>query len=128
MGPIGKTTWIVASGKIPSTRVQPAGRIPRSTARDRDGVLVVNTGDTAANVDVTFLFSASAPAGPYHLAVPPHSVHYYEFGQLAVSAPLEAGSHFCAVLTSDNPIVVQHVQHGSHGEPGETVSALAYSA
>lgn len=129
MRPIGETTWVVTAGRIPSGYTQPPGRIPRSSEpRGRDGVVVLNTGDDAANVEVTLFFSAGEPTGPHQFAVPAASMRYHEFSDLSGAAPLPAGTQFCAVLVSDNPIVVQHLHHGARSDAGETVSALAYPA
>ena len=128
MRSIGETTWVVTAGRVYSERGQPPGRIPRSAElRDRDGVVVLNTGDDVAKVDVTLFFSTGDPGGPWRFAVPARSMRYQEFARLTGMPVMPAGTEFCAVLISDNPIVVQHVHHSARTDAGHTLSTLAYS-
>lgn len=127
MDAIGTTTWVVAAARVPVEQHQQAGRLPRRPDHHgRDRACVLNTGTQDAQVTITLFFAERAPIGPYPTVVAAQTMHYVNFATLAGSAPIPTGVDFCAVFTSNRPIVVQHVQRDVHDDNVTTVSSMAY--
>ena len=129
MDAIGATTWVIAAARVPSQSFQEAGRLPRrADHHGHDRACVLNTGRGNVDVAISLFFDGRPSVGPFHLSVPAQSMRYIDFAQLSGPAPAPVGVDFCAVLTSGEPVVVQHVQRDVHGDSVTTVSSPAFAA
>jgi autotransporter-associated beta strand protein len=82
-------------------------------------VLIANPGGTAANVTVTFLLEGGAPITKT-FSIPPTSRFNVATGE-GTNVPEVANQRFGAVLTSDQPIVVERAMYANAG--GQTWAA-----
>ena len=63
---IGKKTWVIAEGYIPSWSNGPE---PQFTSHET--ACILNAGNTPANIEITIFFADKEPVGPYKVTVPP---------------------------------------------------------
>jgi hypothetical protein len=105
--PIGKTKWAIAEGYIP-----PHSNGPAPTMISHETACILNAGTEEAHVELTIYFADRAPAGPYHITVPPERTSHVRFNDLTDPEPIPTGKDYASVLLSDVPIVVQHTRLG----------------
>lgn len=90
MTSIGHNTWVLPEG---------------SPGAD---VLVLNTGDADAHLQVTCYFADRDPVGPYRVDVPARRTRQIRFDDLTDPEPVPRDLAYSSVVTSDRPVVVQH--------------------
>jgi len=117
---IGATTWVVADGYIPPQSTGPA---PAMTSHD--SVCLLNAGSANADVEIVVYFTDREPAGPYLLHVPAQRAHHQRVNDLSDPA-VPVGVDYSLVLTSSEPIVVQHTRLDSRQAANALMSTIAY--
>jgi autotransporter-associated beta strand protein len=95
------------------------GRSGGGDAAYQTYILIANPGATAANVTITFLLEGGAPVTKT-FDVPPASRFNVQTGE-GTSVPEVANKRFGAVITSDQPIVVERAMYSNAG--GQTWAA-----
>lgn len=120
---IGATTWVVADGYIPPQSTGPA---PAMTSHD--SVCLLNPGQADAVVELLVYFTDRAPAGPYVMNVASQRAHHQRINDLHDPEPIPAGVDYSMVLTSSQPIVVQHTRLDSRQAANALMSTIAYAA
>jgi hypothetical protein len=120
MGGVGQRTWVIPEGFLPP-RGAPRGRALES----HEAACVLNTGDTAAHLEVTVYFRERDPAGPYRLTVPPRRTLHLRFDD---PEPVPRGIDFASVVGSDVPVVVQHTRLDAREGGGALMTSLAWAA
>lgn len=120
---IGATTWVVADGYIPPESTGPA---PAMTSHD--SVCVLNAGACEAIVELVVYFTDRNPVGPYVLAVGSQRAYHQRINDLHDPEPIPAGVDYSMVLTSSEPIVVQHTRLDSRQAANALMSTIAYAA
>jgi hypothetical protein len=120
---IGRTTWVIAEGWIPSDSTGPA---PQMTSHET--ACLLNTGDAEAHVEITVFFGHRDPAGPYRVTVPPRRTLHQRFNELDDPEPIPRDTDYASVISSDVPIVVQHTRLDSRQDANAVMTTIAYAA
>ncbi len=118
---LGRTTWVIAEGYIPSGSTGPE---PEMVSHET--ACLLNTGDEDAHVEITLYFPDREPVGPYRVTVPARRTVHQRFNDLTDPAPVPLGSEYASVLTSDVPVVVQHTRLDSRQAENTVLSTVAY--
>jgi len=118
---VGATTWVIADGYIPPESTGPA---PAMTSHD--SVCLLNAGANDAVVEVVVYFTDREPVGPYVLHVPRRRAHHQRINDLSEPSVIPVGVDYSLVLTSSEPIVVQHTRLDSRQAANALMSTIAY--
>ncbi|HEY9474050.1 MAG TPA: sensory rhodopsin transducer [Mycobacteriales bacterium] len=118
---MGRTTWVIAEGRIPAESHGPA---PAMTGHET--VCMLNTGDRDAHVRITVYFTDREPAGPYPVTVPARRTVHQRFNDLTDPEPVPRDTDYASVIDSDVPIVVQHTRLDSRQAENALLSTIAY--
>ena len=119
---IGKTTWAIAEGWIPSESNGPA---PQMTSHET--ACILNAGDVDAHVEITIYFKDRDPAGPYRVTVPAGRTLHQRFNELEDPEPVPRDTDYASVIRSDVPIVVQHTRLDSRQAENALLSTIAFA-
>jgi hypothetical protein len=120
---IGRKTWAIAEGYIPSSSTGPAPALS-----SHETACILNSNDRDARVEITVYFSARGPAGPYRLTVPARRTAHVRFNDLEDPEAIPRDTDFASVIRSDIPIVVQHTRLDSRQAELALLSTLAFPA
>ncbi|SNR24249.1 sensory rhodopsin transducer [Actinomadura mexicana] len=120
---LGSHTWVVADGYIP-----PYGSGPEPEMTSHDSICMLNAGETEARVEVQVYFTDREPAGPFVLAIPARRAFHQRINDLDTPERIPLGTDYCLVVTSDEPIVVQHTRLDSRQEANALMSTIAFPA
>ncbi len=120
---IGAMTWVVADGFIPPQSTGPA---PAMTSHD--SVCLLNAGPVDAVVEIVIYFTDRPPAGPYVLRVGSQRAHHQRINDLRDPEPVPIGVDYSLVLSSNEPIVVQHTRLDSRQAANALMSTIAYAS
>jgi hypothetical protein len=120
--PIGRTTWVIPEGYIPSE-----SHGPQPAMVSHETACLLNTGDHDANVRLTIYFADRDPCGPYLLVVPARRTLHLRFNDLNDPAPVPRDTDYSSVFQSDEPIIVQHTRLDSRQAEEALLSTIAYS-
>jgi len=120
--PIGRTTWVIPEGYIPSE-----SHGPQPAMVSHETACLLNTGDHDANVRLTIYFADRDPCGPYLLVVPAQRTLHLRFNDLDDPAPVPRDTDYSSVFQSDEPIIVQHTRLDSRQAEEALLSTIAYS-
>jgi hypothetical protein len=118
---IGHRSWAIAEGYIPgdSLNDDPAF-ISHETA------CILNAGERDAQVEITIYFADREPVGPYRVSVPARRTLHLRFNDLEDPEPVPRDTDYASVITSDEPIVVQHTRLDSRHPNVALMSAMAH--
>jgi hypothetical protein len=121
--PIGRTTWAIAEGYIPS----------QSTGQSRafeshETACLLNAGAVPANVRITVFFANRDPVGPYRVTVPARRTLHLRFNELHDPQTIPRDTDYASLIESDQPIVVQHTRLDSRQSALALISTVAYAA
>ena len=122
MQPIGKMTWVIAEGYIPSW-----SNGPEHEMLSHETACMVNTGDRDAHVRITIFFKDREPAGPYNLTVPARRTLHQRFNDLFYPEIIPRNTDYASVIESDVPIVVQHTRLDSRQAENALMTTIAFS-
>lgn len=122
MHPIGRRTWAIAEGYIPSKSTGPA---PQMTSHET--ACLLNTGDRDAHVELTIFYRDREPVGPYKVTVPARRTLHLLFNDLKDPEPIPRDTDYASVIQSDEPIVVQHTRLDSRQAENALLSTMAFS-
>ena len=123
MPDIGRTTWVIAEGHIPSRSIGPA---PQMSSHETASIL--NAGDADATVEITLYFSDREPVGPYTVEVPARRTQHLRFNQLDDPEPVPRDTDYSSVFVSDVPVVIQHTRLDSRQAELALLSTVAFPA
>ena len=120
--PIGKLTWAIAEGYIPSW-----SHGPEPQMKSHETACILNAGNQDAHVEITIFFSDREAAGPYKIMVPARRTKHVRFNDLKDPQPIPLDTDFSSVLVSDVPVVIQHTRLDSRQAENALLSTIAYS-
>jgi hypothetical protein len=121
MAQIGKTTWVIPEGYIPSDSVsKDPALLSHETA------CILNAGDGDAQVQFMIYFTDREPVGPYTMTVPARRTAHVRFNDLKDPEPVPLDTDYACVVTSDVPIVVQHTRLDSRMAEISLMTTMAY--
>ena len=118
---LGKTLWAIAEGYIPEGSTGPE---PEMTSHET--LCILNTGSADAHLDVHLYFADRDPIGPYRHTVPARRTLHLRLNALKDPA-VPRGTDFASVVSSDQPVVVQHSRLDSRQPPHALLTTVAYS-
>lgn len=121
-GPIGRTTWAIAEGYIPSGSTGPAG-----TMTSHETACILNPGDADANVRIWVYFADREPVGPYRVTVAARRTLHLRFNDLDDPEPVPRDTDYASVIRSDQPIVVQHTRLDSRQAENALLTTIAFA-
>ncbi|HVV17244.1 MAG TPA: sensory rhodopsin transducer [Polyangia bacterium] len=124
METIGRRSWAIAEGYIPSRSDAPPGR--ERALESHETACLLNGGDAPAHVRIMIYFSDRQPAGPYEVTVPPQRTLHLRFNDLRAPEPVPRDKDYASILTSDVPIVVQHTRLDSRQAALSLLSTIAF--
>ena len=121
--PLGAHRWVVGDGFIPPTSTGPA---PAMTSHE--SLCMLNANAEPARLELTFYFTDREPAGPFRLTIAPERALHQRINDLDDPEVIELGVDYCIVVTSDQPIVVQHTRVDTRQAANATMSTIAFPA
>lgn len=119
---IGKKTWVIAEGYIPSYGT---GKEPEFTSHET--ACILNTGDRDAQIEITIYFTDKEPVGPYRITVPARRTMHLRFNDLEDPEKIPLDTDYASVIKSDTPVVVQHTRLDSRQAENALLSTIAFS-
>ncbi len=119
---IGRQTWVIAEGYIPSDSNGPA---PQMTSHET--ACVLNAGDRDAHVKITVYYADRDPGGPYEVVVPARRTLHLRFNDLKQPEPIPRDTDYSSVIQSDVPIVVQHTRLDTRQSAAALLSTMAFA-
>jgi len=122
MANVGRKTWAIAEGYIPS---QSTSSDPALTSHET--ACILNATDEDATVRITLYFADKDPVGPYEVKVPARRTRHVRFNDLDAPEPVPRDTSYSSVIESDVPIVVQHSRLDSRKAELALMTTLAYS-
>jgi hypothetical protein len=119
---VGKRTWAIAEGYIPSWSNGPGREFI-----SHEAACILNASDTEAHIEITIYFSNKEPIGPYKVTVAPKRTLHLRFNDLKDPEPIPLGTDYSSVIVSDVPIVVQHTRLDSRQDANALLTTIAYA-
>lgn len=119
-GPIGRRTWAIAEGYIPSESTGPE---PQMTSHET--ISILNAGDEDANIELTIYYSDRDPV-TYHFSVPARRTRHVRFNGLEDPEPIPRDTDYASVLVSSVPVVVQHTRLDSRQAENALLTTMAF--
>ena len=123
MAAVGRKTWAIAEGWIPSW-----SHGPQPELLSHETACILNANDQDAQVEITIYFSDRDPVGPYKLTVPARRTLHQRFNELKHPEPIPKATNYASVIVSDVPIVVQHTRLDSRQSDNALLSTIAFPA
>ena len=123
MAALGKTTWAIAEGYIPSASVS---RDPALVSHET--ACILNAGDKDAHIRLTIYFSDRDPAGPYKITVLPRRTVHLRYNDLEDPEPIPRDTNYASVIESDVPVVIQHTRLDSRNPAISLLSTIAFGS
>lgn len=120
---IGKTRWAIAEGFIPSESLPGAGRPLLS----HEAACILNAGDADADVEIMLYFMDREAVGPYRVTIGARRTLHLRFNELTDPAPVPRDTDYASVITSTQPIVVQHTRLDSRRAQFALMTTTAYA-
>jgi len=122
MRALGKKTWVIAEGFIPSYGT---GKEPEFTSHET--ACILNTSSQTANISLTLYFADKDPVGPYKITVPAQRTKHLRFNDLQDPEIVPRDTDYACVIESDVPVVVQHTRLDSRQAENALMTTIAYS-
>jgi hypothetical protein len=117
---IGATAWAIAEGYIPSESIS-----QDPTLVSHEVACLLNPGDRDADVEIMLYFTDREPVGPYRLTVAARRTLHMRFNDLSHPEPVPRDRSYSSVITSSEPIVVQHTRLDSRNPNIALLSTMA---
>jgi hypothetical protein len=121
MNAIGKCCWVIADGYLPGWEVG-----PKPEMESHEAVCILNTGGVNAQVELMLYFEDRDPVGPYRIRVPAERTVHQRTNDLTDPQRVPENLGYSCVVTSDQPIVVQHTRLDSRQSENALMSTIAY--
>ncbi len=121
MKQIGRTTWAIPEGYIPSGSTGPAPAMI-----SHEAMCFLNAAESDAHVRVTIFFADRAPVGPYQFTVLARRTRHVRFNELHDPEQIPRDTDYSSLIESDVPVVVQHTRLDSRQAENALLSTIAY--
>lgn len=118
---IGRRTWAIAEGYIPTGGVSRAHDLV-----SHEALCILNAGDDAAEVRLTLFFEDRAPVGPYRVAVGGRRTRHLRLNDLRDPEPAPRDTAYSVLIESSVPVVVQHTRLDSRDPHIALLSTMAF--
>lgn len=123
MGSVGHRVWAIAEGYIPSGGIEGDRALV-----SHEAACILNAGEVDADVSLTLFFTDREPVGPYRVRVGARRTLHLRFNDLTDPEPVPRDTSYASVLTSSEPIVVQHTRLDSRDARVSLLSTVAFAA
>jgi hypothetical protein len=121
MATIGARVWAIPEGHIPGEGIQGDPALI-----SHEAACILNAGDRDAEVEIVVYFADRDPIGPYRITVAAKRTLHLRFNDLDDPEPLPRDTDYATVLTSTEPVVVQHTRLDSRDARVALLSTIAY--
>ncbi len=122
MRSLGKKTWVIAEGYIPSY-----GNGPEPEFTSHETACILNTSKQNAEIEIILFFADKDPVGPYKVKVEAKRTKHLRFNDLKDPEPVPLDTDYACVIESSVPVVVQHTRLDSRQAENALLSTIAYS-
>ena len=122
MATVGRKTWAIAEGWIPSW-----SHGPEPEMLSHETACILNPNESDAHVEIMIYFSDRDPVGPYKVTVPARRTLHQRFNDLKDPEPVPKATNYASVIVSDVPIVVQHTRLDSRQAENALLTTIAYA-
>ena len=123
MPEVGRKTWAIAEGYIPS------GSVSQDHALvSHEAACILNAGHADAHIAITLFFGDRDPVGPYSITVPARRTLHLRFNDLNDPAPVPRDTSYSSLIEADVPIVVQHTRLDSRNPAIALLSTIAFAS
>jgi hypothetical protein len=121
--PVGRRSWAIAEGYIPSWSKDPEPQL-----MSHEAACLLNAGAEDAQVEITVYFENREPAGPYKVRVAAGRTLHVRYNELDDPEPIPKDTDYASVIDSNVPIVVQHTRLDSRQAENALLSTIAYAS
>jgi len=121
MKTLGKTTWVIAEGFIPSY-----SNGPEPEFESHETACILNTSNRKAEIKLMLFFADKDPVGPYLITVEAQRTKHLRFNDLTDPEPVPKDTDYSCVIESDVPVVVQHTRLDSRQAENALLTTIAY--
>jgi hypothetical protein len=118
----GHLVWSIPEGYIPSGGIEGDPALV-----SHEAACILNAGDLDAAIEITLFFEDREPAGPYRVRVPARRTLHLRFNDLEDPEPVPRDKSYASLITSTQPIVVQHTRLDSRDARVALLSAMAFA-
>jgi hypothetical protein len=122
MNSIGKKTWAIAEGYIPSWSTGPEPEFV-----SHEAFCVLNATDEDAKIKVTIFYDNREPIGPYIVDVPARRTGHFRFNDFTEPRPIPRGISYSSLFESNVPVVIQHTRLDSRQACNAIMTTIAFS-
>ena len=122
MSAIGRKTWAIAEGYIPSGSVS-----DDRTLVSHETACILNATNHDADITITLYFEDREPVGPYRVHVPARRTLHLRFNDLSDPEPVPRDTAYASLILSSVPIVVQHTRLDSRDPNIALLSTVAFA-
>lgn len=119
---LGLRVWAIPEGYIPSGGVEGDRAL-----LSHEAACILNASDRDAEVTITLFFSNREPAGPYVVTVGARRTLHLRFNDLTDPEPVPRDTDYASVISSTEPIVVQHTRLDSRDARIALLSTVAFA-
>lgn len=119
---LGSRVWAIPEGYIPSGGVEGDRAL-----LSHEAACILNASDRDAEVTITLFFSKREPAGPYVVTVGARRTLHLRFNDLTDPEPVPRDTDYASVISSTEPIVVQHTRLDSRDARIALLSTVAFA-
>jgi hypothetical protein len=121
MPEVGRRQWVIADGWIPpwSSGFDPA-------VISHEAACMLNAGESNAEVRFTVFFADAEPQGPVHVTIPARRLLRQNLEALPDPVKIPPGTHYCILIESDVPIVVQHTRLDARQAENALMTTIAF--
>jgi hypothetical protein len=118
---VGRRTWAIGEGYIPSGRVSPAHDLV-----SHEALCILNADEAEAHVRLTLYFEDRGPAGPYGVSVGGRRTRHLRLNDLEDPEPVPRDTAYAVLIESSVPVVVQHTRLDSRDPHIALLSTIAF--
>ncbi len=122
MKALGKKTWVIAEGYIPSYGT---GKEPEFTSHET--ACILNTSNEDAHIEITIFYTNRDPVGPYKVTLGARRTIHLRFNDLDDPEKIPLDTDFASVIASNVPVIVQHTRLDSRQAENALLSTIAYA-
>jgi len=122
MAAVGRRIWAIPEGYLPSVGIKGDPALACHEA-----ACILNAGDCDAQLTIMLFFEEREPAGPYRVAVGARRTLHLRFNELNDPEPVPRDTSYASLITSSQPVVVQHTRLDSRNSRLALLSTVAFS-
>jgi len=119
--PLGKKKWVIPEGYIPGWS---HGDSP--DLESHDALLILNTSNKTAHVEIYIYFEDKDPVGPYSVIINPIRTKHLLVNDFTSPQPIPRETAYSSVISSDTPVVVEYTRLDSRQAENALLTTIAY--